>query len=86
MAASNLMFAKFDVSSQCFFRSAHAFAIANIKPIVPGHVLVIPNRIVGRLGELNAKEVGYLFAAVQEVGKTIEKAYGASSLTIACQV
>ncbi|KZS93188.1 HIT-like protein [Sistotremastrum niveocremeum HHB9708] len=80
-----LLFSTIDVSRQIFFRSGLSFAIVNLKPIVPGHVLVIPNRVVPRLADLKEDELSSLFSAVQTVGKVVEKAYGADGLTIACQ-
>lgn len=49
-------------------------------------VLVIPTRVVNRLTDLNPSELAELMSSVQHVGKTIERAYGADALTIACQV
>lgn len=58
----------------------------NLKPIVPGHVLVIPTRHVARLADLTTPELTSLMSSVQQVGQVIEKAYNADALTIACQV
>ncbi|EJC98682.1 diadenosine 5',5'''-P1,P4-tetraphosphate asymmetrical hydrolase [Fomitiporia mediterranea MF3/22] len=82
---NKLLFSTIDVTRQAFYRTAHAFAIVNLKPIVPGHVLVIPTRVVPRLSDLSSSEVGELFTSVQLVGRVVERAYGADSLTIACQ-
>lgn len=38
------------------------------------------------MSDLTAEEVSDLFQSVQTIGKTIEKATSAKSLTIACQV
>jgi bis(5'-adenosyl)-triphosphatase len=48
-------------------------------------VLVLPRRVVPRLADLNPEEVTDLFLSVQHVGKVIEKAYNAQSLTISIQ-
>ena len=82
----SVLFASIDVTRQVFFRSAMSYGIVNLKPIVPGHVLVIPNRVVPRLADLQPEEMHSLFSAVQTVGRVIEKEYGADGLTIACQV
>jgi len=81
----SLLFSTIDVTRQCFFRSPMSFGIVNLKPIIPGHVLVIPRRLVPRLADLQPDEIAGLFLSVQAVGKVIEKAYQAQSLTIACQ-
>ncbi|KIK70567.1 hypothetical protein GYMLUDRAFT_147998 [Collybiopsis luxurians FD-317 M1] len=81
----SLLFSTFEVTRQCFYRSAYSYAIVNLKPIVPGHVLVIPNRTVPRLADLNETELASLMGSVQRVGGVLERAYGADALTIACQ-
>ena len=73
-------------SWQAFYRTPLSYAIVNLKPIVPGHVLVIPTRHVPRLADLTIPELTSLMSSVQQVGQVIEKAYSADALTIACQV
>ncbi|TBU49713.1 diadenosine hydrolase [Dichomitus squalens] len=82
---SALFFSSFDVTRQAFYRSGLAAAIVNLKPIVPGHVLVIPTRVVPRFADLEQDELASLMASVQHVGRVIERVYGADGLTIACQ-
>lgn len=43
-AMSALLFSTFDVSRQAFYRSGLAAAIVNLKPIVPGRALPVPQR------------------------------------------
>ena len=57
----------------------------NLKPLLPGHVLISPLRITPRLSDLTYAEVTDLFLTVQRVGRMIERVYGASSLNIAIQ-
>lgn len=57
----------------------------NLKPLLPGHVLVSPLRVTPRLSDLTHSEVTDLFVTVQRVGRMIERVYGASSLNIAIQ-
>ncbi|KAF7324890.1 Diadenosine 5',5'''-P1,P4-tetraphosphate asymmetrical hydrolase [Mycena kentingensis (nom. inval.)] len=80
-----LLFSTIEVTRQAFYRSSLSYAIVNLKPIVPGHVLVIPTRPVRRLADLNEPELTSLMRAVQRVGGVIEKAYNADGLTVACQ-
>ncbi|KAF9074959.1 diadenosine hydrolase [Rhodocollybia butyracea] len=84
---SSLFFSSFEVTRQVFYRSTNAlsYAIVNLKPLVPGHVLVVPTRKVTRLVDLNESEIASLMGSVQRVGNVIERAYGADALTIACQ-
>ncbi|ETO81155.1 hypothetical protein F444_04476 [Phytophthora nicotianae P1976] len=71
--------------SQVFYESALSFALVNLKPIVPGHMLVVPKRPVARFEMLDVDEVSDLWTAAQLVGKQVERYYGASSLTFAIQ-
>ncbi|KAF9582906.1 hypothetical protein BGW38_010602 [Lunasporangiospora selenospora] len=49
------------------------------------HVLVISRRNVPRFLDLTPEEVSDMFQSAQRIGKVIEKEYGATSLTLACQ-
>jgi len=82
---SALLFSTFEVTRQAFYRTSLSYAIVNLKPIVPGHVLVVPTRPVVRLMDLTTQELTSLMASVQQVGRVVEKAYGADALTVACQ-
>lgn len=57
----------------------------NLKPILPGHVLVSPRRCVPRVSDLTPDETADLFLTVRKVGKMVERVYNASSLNIAIQ-
>jgi len=81
----SLLFSSFEVSTQAFYRATRSFAIVNLKPIVPGHVLVIPNRPVPRLADLDDYELGCLMRSLKRVGSVVQTAYGGDGLTIACQ-
>ena len=59
--------------------------MVNLKPLLPGHVLVVPRRIAPRLSDLTQAEVADLFLTVQRVGRMVERVYNASSLNIAIQ-
>ncbi|KAJ4485697.1 diadenosine hydrolase [Lentinula aciculospora] len=82
---SSLFFSSFEVTRQCFYRTSLSYAIVNLKPIVPGHVLVIPTRKALRLSDLDDAELASLMGSVQRVGTVVERAYGANALTVACQ-
>lgn len=68
-----------------FYQTPLSFALVNLKPILPGHVLVSPRRVVPRVADLSAAETSDLFLTVQRVGRMVERVYGASSLNIAVQ-
>ncbi|KAJ3879442.1 diadenosine hydrolase [Lentinula edodes] len=82
---NSLFFSSFEVTRQCFYRNPLSYAIVNLKPIVPGHVLVVPMRKVPRLSDLHDAELASLMVSVQRVGNVIERAFGADALTVACQ-
>ncbi|KAH0608614.1 uncharacterized protein H6S33_001748 [Morchella sextelata] len=84
-AAKPVYFGAFLVTSQVFYRTAHSFALVNLKPLLPGHVLVCPNRVVPRLKDLSTEEVTDLFLTVQKIGKAVERIYKADALNIAMQ-
>ncbi|EIM23808.1 HIT-like protein, partial [Wallemia mellicola CBS 633.66] len=79
------LFHKFDVTSQTFYRSKLSAAFVNLKPIVPGHVLVIPQRNVDRFTSLSPEEVSDLFQAAQRVGKVVEHVWKSTALTLSIQ-
>jgi bis(5'-adenosyl)-triphosphatase len=51
------------------------YALVNIKPILPGHVLVIPFRKVQRITDLTTDEVTDLFTLVQRVQRMLAKTH-----------
>lgn len=62
-----------------------SFALVNLKPILPGHVLVSPRRVVSRVADLTADETSDFFLTVRHVGRMVERVYGGASLNIAVQ-
>jgi bis(5'-adenosyl)-triphosphatase len=70
---------------QVFFTSRHTIAFTNIRPVLSGHVLVVPRRHATRYTDLAPDELEDLSSVVQLVGETLEAHYKASSLTITVQ-
>ena len=56
-------------------RGVTCFVILNAFPYNTGHVLVLPNRAVARLGELTADESAELWALTNTAIETIETVY-----------
>ncbi|KAF2443090.1 HIT domain protein [Karstenula rhodostoma CBS 690.94] len=80
-----IKFGAFVVTNQVFHLTPLSYALVNLKPLLPGHVLVSPRRPVPRIHDLSAAEVQDLFLTVQRVSRTIERVFDASALNIAIQ-
>ncbi|KAL2023036.1 hypothetical protein VTK56DRAFT_3946 [Thermocarpiscus australiensis] len=70
-----IFFGPFDVTNQVFLTTAHSFALVNLKPLLPGHVLVCPLRRHRRLTDLSPGELTDLFVSVQRVQRMLAKTY-----------
>eukprot|EP00587_Corethron_hystrix_P013505 CAMPEP_0113324212 /NCGR_PEP_ID=MMETSP0010_2-20120614/16880_1 /TAXON_ID=216773 ORGANISM="Corethron hystrix, Strain 308" /NCGR_SAMPLE_ID=MMETSP0010_2 /ASSEMBLY_ACC=CAM_ASM_000155 /LENGTH=200 /DNA_ID=CAMNT_0000183487 /DNA_START=177 /DNA_END=779 /DNA_ORIENTATION=+ /assembly_acc=CAM_ASM_000155 len=72
-----------------FYRSPSSLTVAfvNLRPIVPGHVLVCPQRSVDtvRLSDLTEEEYDDLWRSVRIVQKAIENFHGCGSSNVAVQ-
>ncbi|KAF8939506.1 hypothetical protein BGZ47_008145 [Haplosporangium gracile] len=64
-------------AGQVFLKTQYSLGLVNLKPILP--------RNVSRFLDLSPEEVSDMFHSAQRIGKVVEKEYGATSLTIACQ-
>ena len=60
-------------------------AFVNLKPLLPGHVLVSPARCVQQLHELSVAEVADLWRSVRVVQRIVEDAHGATGAEIGVQ-
>lgn len=60
---------------QVFLTTEYSFALVNLKPLLPGHVLVCPSRPHKRLTDLSPPEVTDLFATVQRVERMLARHY-----------
>ncbi|KAI9750454.1 MAG: hypothetical protein M1815_001783 [Lichina confinis] len=78
-------FASFNVTSQVFYRTSLSYALVNLKPLVPGHVLCCPHRRVARVRDLTGSELADLFQAAQRVSNMIQRVFDASAVNIAIQ-
>ena len=55
--------------SHVFYETPLSFAFVNIKPVVPGHVLVVPKRIVEKFEEMTTEEITDVMCTSQRVSK-----------------
>lgn len=84
--SKDIQFYKFVVNHQVFYKSKYTYALVNIKPIVPGHVLVVPlrNNII-RFGDLTSEESQDYMLTLQLIHKFIIHLFKADALNIAIQ-
>mmetsp|Transcript_14525 Transcript_14525/g.16117 ORF Transcript_14525/g.16117 Transcript_14525/m.16117 type:complete len:155 (-) Transcript_14525:52-516(-) len=68
-----------------FYKSSKTIGFVNLKPVVPGHVLLIPKRKVKRYRDLTVSEISDLFHSAQIVGNAMEQHFKGTSLTITVQ-
>lgn len=71
--------------AQVFYATRHALGLVNLKPVVPGHVLILSRRRVPRLAGLTPDELAEVWAAAQLVGARLETFHGGTSLSVALQ-
>lgn len=82
----DIYFYKFLVNTTVFYKSKHTYALVNLKPFAPGHVLVVPyNPEVRRFADLSPDESIDYMNTLQYIHKFILFAYKADALNIAIQ-
>ncbi|MEM3839336.1 MAG: HIT domain-containing protein [Candidatus Micrarchaeaceae archaeon] len=67
---------KEDIAGTIFYKSRHFMALYNIRPILPGHSLLIPIRHVTRITELDEEESKDMVRSMKEVLPVLVKFYG----------
>ncbi|UPK97589.1 hypothetical protein LCI18_008524 [Fusarium solani-melongenae] len=70
-----IKFGPFEVTNQVFFTTPYSFALVNLKPLIPGHVLVCPHSPHKRLTDLTPAETADLFTTVQLIQRLLARAY-----------
>jgi bis(5'-adenosyl)-triphosphatase len=73
------------VTSQVFHLTPLSYALTNIRPILPGHVLICPIRPVPRLRDLSPPECADLFNTARTVSRMLERVLGATAFNVAVQ-
>ncbi|SSD60488.1 related to Bis(5'-adenosyl)-triphosphatase [Saccharomycodes ludwigii] len=83
---NNIYFSKLLVTKQVFYKSKYTYALVNLKPLVPGHVLIVPlNTNILNISDLSPKESTDYFRTLQIIHRFIKWYYKADSLNIAIQ-
>ncbi|KAH9845115.1 diadenosine polyphosphate hydrolase and related proteins of the histidine triad (HIT) family [Teratosphaeria destructans] len=78
-------FGPFTVTSQVFHLTPHSFALVNLKPLLPGHILVSPLAVKPHLSDLTADETTDLFLTVRRLQRTLKRVYRADAFNVAVQ-
>jgi bis(5'-adenosyl)-triphosphatase len=67
-------FGRFRIPDACIFhRTESSIAFVNLRPIVPGHVLVMPQKIVPHLRDLDMAEYLDLWSTVRTVQEILQQ-------------
>lgn len=83
---AQIYFSKFIVTEQVFYKTASCYALVNLRPIIPGHVLVVPLRNdVISMSQLTPTETQDYFNTIQLIQQFIRWYYKADSINIAIQ-
>lgn len=83
-----MLFGKFRIApNQIFYRSPSLLtaAIVNLRPIVPGHVLVVPRRVVPLLSDLTDDEHDDLWRSVRAIQNALRSHLSAGGFNVAVQ-
>ena len=59
--------------AQTFYQNKTIFCMPTIRPVVPGHILVIPKRHVESFTDLNEKEIIDVFDSMKKVYSILRK-------------
>lgn len=72
----DMLFGRFVIpEASVFCRSKRAAAFVNLRPIVPGHVLVVPQTIVPHMADLEEADYTALWSLVRNVQTALKQAY-----------
>ncbi|XP_062016085.1 bifunctional bis(5'-adenosyl)-triphosphatase/adenylylsulfatase FHIT-like [Rosa rugosa] len=86
MALESYTFGPYKIDSrEVFYNTNLSYALVNMRPVVPGHVLVCPRREVKRFADLTVDETSDLWITAQKVGSRLESYHKATSLTLTIQ-
>lgn len=67
-------------ASQVFWEGLWTYALVNLRPVTPGHVLVVPKRVVPHFADLTASELHELMQASARISALL--AQGKSTIAI----
>ncbi|XP_021735321.1 bifunctional bis(5'-adenosyl)-triphosphatase/adenylylsulfatase FHIT-like isoform X1 [Chenopodium quinoa] len=86
MESESFVFGPYKIDpKEVFYSTTLSYAMVNLRPLLPGHVLVCPRREVKRFADLTGDETCDLWLTAQKIGSKLEHYHKASSLTLAIQ-
>lgn len=71
----DIKFGPFEVTKQVFLTTPHSYGLVNLKPLLPGHILICPLKPHRRLLDLSPAETTDLFTTVQLAQQLLAKLY-----------
>jgi histidine triad (HIT) family protein len=74
------------VPTNFVFDDDRTIAFLDHRPLLPGHVLVVPKTHFPTLGELPPAEVGPLFTTVQRLARAVERGMNAEGSFVAVNI
>jgi len=72
-----------EIKERIIIKTEYAFAFPTNIPIVPGHVLVCPNRCISKLDDLSKEEFTGLFDLIFQMKKVLTKTFYANGFNCA---
>lgn len=82
----DVMFGRFIIpSASVFYRSESSYAFVNLRPIVPGHVLIIPQEIAPTMADLSEEAYLDMWRTVRVVQRALVQEYQATAFNVAVQ-
>ena len=83
---NQLKFANIPIDdSQIFYKRKFVFAFTNLRPIVPGHILLCPTREEKKYSDLTETEVMELWISAKNIIQNLKKYYGTDSVQVSIQ-
>jgi histidine triad (HIT) family protein len=72
-----------EASAQSVYEDAHVLAFLDVRPLFPGHTLVVPKAHHETLGDLPPAQLEPLFTAVRMLSTAVEAGLGAEGTFVA---
>lgn len=70
---------------QIFYQRKFVFGFVNLKPFLPGHVLLAPTRIEKKFSSLTETEAMEIWISAKKISDNIKKYYNCDSVQISIQ-